>query len=253
MAIASSPLPRQNCQRLTALREIDYMTIQVCGSKPGAGPNGLVHTRRGRRSGQLIAFLLLSGLLAESCARRSPLNVAVVFTTAWTFAGSALLEEDRFVVKDAALVTLRHAFDGFAVRFAETPTGGRTVLVEDTPYATNASDRLYAAGLTYPLSVVSRVRIDVLFKDELAAIHCSALQVCGMPTHEVLHGLGRGVGATAAHELGHQVGFAVDTACDDCYEGGSATSYAHFFSEKHWSDRVIERMKQVLPQEAPAP
>ena len=61
--------------------------------------------------------------------------------------------------------------------------------------------------------------------------------------------LGRGIGATAAHELGHQagLGFATDSRCEDCYDGNTSTRNVHFFGEKHWSDAALTRMKHVLP------
>jgi hypothetical protein len=65
----------------------------------------------------------------------------------------------------------------------------------------------------------------------------------------LLDGFGKGIGATAAHELGHQAGFsfAIDSHCDDCYDGNTSTGYNHFFGTKHWSDRAMQIMRRVLP------
>ena len=196
-----------------------------------------------------IVALLLFALVIVSCRSWSSINVAVVYTTTWKLRGATLSDEDTLAVKRAALVTLRRAFDGFAVHFVEAPEGHRTIRVEDTPSAPTPSERLSAAGLTYPLSTTSFVRIDVLFNNELAAVHCTDLGRCEKTRTEMLEGLGRGVGTTAAHELGHQLGFSVDTDCDDCFDSRVATSYAHFFEDQHWSDEVVLRMRQVLPRE----
>jgi hypothetical protein len=71
-----------------------------------------------------------------------------------------------------------------------------------------------------------------------------------MPRAALVDGLGRGVGATAAHELGHQAGFrfALDSRCDDCYDGRASTSYAHFFGRMHWSDPALQIMVRTLPR-----
>src|SRR5206468_12541024 len=94
-----------------------------------------------------------------------------------------------------------------------------------------------AAGLTYPASTVSSVRFDVLFFAERSAAGCHDATPCTKTRAELLEGLGRGIGATAAHELGHQAGieFVRDSPCADCYDGNRSTSYAHFFETKHWS------------------
>ncbi len=83
----------------------------------------------------------------------------------------------------------------------------------------------------------------------MAAVDCVDLDRCSKTRAQLLEGLGRGVGATAAHELGHQVGleFSTHAACDDCYDGPSATNAAHFFGPLRWSDPARAVMGRVLP------
>jgi hypothetical protein len=66
----------------------------------------------------------------------------------------------------------------------------------------------------------------------------------------MVEALGRGIGATGAHELGHQVflGFALDSTCDDCYDGRTSTTHDHFFGTKHWSNDALAVMRRVLPR-----
>jgi hypothetical protein len=181
---------------------------------------------------------------------RAPARIAVVFDTAWRF--ESLSDGDQVVVKRAALATLRQAFEGFDVVFADGRAGERTIRVEETPYASDARQLIAfgAVGLTYPGSAVSSVRHDVLFNAELAAVRCARIDVCGATRAELLEGFGRGIGATAAHELGHQAGFGFsrDVSCADCYDGRSSLGYAHFFGVKHWSDDAVRRMRRVLPR-----
>jgi hypothetical protein len=50
--------------------------------------------------------------------------------------------------------------------------------------------------------------------------------------------------------LGHQVflGFALDSKCEDCYDGRTSTTYEHFFGTKHWSNDALAVMRRVLPR-----
>ncbi len=185
--------------------------------------------------------------VAACCRSTPPLEVGVTFTNTWRVAGDALTTPEQERLKDVALATLRAAFEPFDVRFAETAAGDRAITIEDTPYGGMAT--FGAAGMTYPASMVSSVRFDVLGNAVLATVHCPSIDGCRSTTRGALiDGLGRGVGATAGHELGHQagLGFSHDSRCDDCYDGGSSLSHAHFFGAKHWSDEALRRMRRVL-------
>jgi len=204
----------------------------------------------------VTSFLTVAMLVvcAVSCRfARAPVNVAVRFDNPWILGADTFDPADQHVIKSAALDTLRHAFASFDVRFAERPSADRLIRVEETPYTATPTLRAPgAAGMTYPASTVSSVRIDVLLAQELAAARCRDMRSCLKSRRELLEGLGRGIGATAAHELGHQAGirFVTDVPCDDCYDGGRA-SPAHFFAVKHWSADAAARMKRLLPPQQP--
>jgi len=189
-------------------------------------------------------------VFAISCrSTQQPLAVAVTFANTWRVAGDALTTEERSRLTRAALDAMRDAFSGFDVVIAEAPAGARLIRVEDTPAV--RTPFFGAAGVTYPAARTSSVRFDVLANLELAVVHCRDFAQCAaMPRAALVDGLGRGVGATAAHELGHQAGFrfALDSRCDDCYDGNASTSYAHFFGRKHWSDRALQIMNRTLPR-----
>jgi hypothetical protein len=178
-----------------------------------------------------------------------PLGVAVTFANTWRVGSDELATEERSRLTRTALDAMRAAFSGFDVAIAEAPSGARLIRVEDTPAV--RTPFFGAAGVTYPAAHTSSVRFDVLANLELAVVHCRDLAHCAtMPRGALVDGLGRGVGATAAHELGHQAGFrfALDSRCDDCYDGNASTSYAHFFGQKHWSDRALQIMNRTLPR-----
>jgi len=188
------------------------------------------------------AALLVAAL---ACRSTKPVDVGVAFTNSWRINGDPLTAPEQARIKETALATLDRAFDGFNVRFTEGRTGDRLLRVEDTP----DGPRLYAAGLTYPASTSSSVRFDILYRLEMMAVHCQRIDTCGAKTRaELVDGLGRGVGATAAHELGHQagLGFSHDARCDDCYDGDASASYAHFFAAKHWSAAALAQMRRTI-------
>jgi hypothetical protein len=79
---------------------------------------------------------------------------------------------------------------------------------------------------------------------------CGGLAACGKKTRaEMVEALGRGIGATGAHELGHQVllGFSLDSRCVDCYDSHTSTTSEHFLGVKHWSNDALVVMRRVLP------
>src|SRR4051812_27992045 len=84
---------------------------------------------------------LVAPLIFASCANRSPVDVAVVFANSWTLGSETLTPSEQDVVKAAMFDTLRRAYAGFAIHFAEGSAGHRLVTVEDTPYGTMAQFR----------------------------------------------------------------------------------------------------------------
>jgi hypothetical protein len=196
------------------------------------------------------AWLALLTLSIAACrGSPQPLTVAVNFQNSWTFDGVALTGPEIHVVQSAALKTLRDAYAGFRLQFMEAASGPRVITVEDTPYSSPVY--LGATGITYAASFGSSVRADVLFRLMLSAAACPDFTTCRKPRDELLRAFGRGLGATAAHELGHQTGFrfARDSRCEDCYDG-RATSSGHFFGHKHWSAEAEAIMRRVLPIES---
>jgi hypothetical protein len=203
-----------------------------------------------------VAFWMALVCVTPSCTSRSkPLRVSVVFENSWIriLDNEMLTDQEKSLVKNTALQTLRSAYRGFGVQFSDEPSGARLIRVEDTPYGTYGPGSVVyygAVGMTYPVVTVSSVRSDALYVAELAAARCRDIISCTSKTREqLLEGLGKGIAATAAHELGHQVGlhFSRDSRCDDCYDSHSANTYVHFFGTKRWSADAMTIMRRVLP------
>jgi hypothetical protein len=203
-----------------------------------------------RKSRLLLAVGVVVACQVSCGSRDAPVNVVMTFVNSWKIGGEPLTPAEQAVLKRAAIDTMRNAFAGFDLALADQPSrGARTIRVEDTPYG--PMQFFGAAGVTYPTAYASSVRFDVLANLELAAVKCRDVAHCtAMPRDRLVEGLGRGVAATAAHELGHQAGFhfALDSVCDDCYDGKGSASFAHFFGRMHWSDRALQIMKRTLPQ-----
>jgi hypothetical protein len=210
------------------------------------------------RVSKAVAGIVAATSLA-SCAPK-PLRVGVSFENGWNLRNEMLSEAEQKLVKHVALQTLRTAYAQFDVQFGDLPAADRVITVEDTPYSVYGPGAIVfpfpPAGTTFPVAKVSSIRLDALYSIELAVIHCQAATACAAKTREqLLAGLGRGVGATAAHELGHQTGlhFSGDSRCDDCYDGHSASTQAHFWGTKHWSDDALIVMRRVLASSYAAP
>jgi len=174
----------------------------------------------------------------------------MAFHNSWTIGGVRLSDDEQRRVRDVAIHTLRQAFSGFDVVVVDDGvTAPHRIIVEDTPY----SSPMYfsGVGVTAPTSTVSSVRADGLFGAELSVVGCESMTRCPAKTREQLvTGLGVGIGATAAHELGHQRGLAFTrhAACDDCYDSARSTSYAHFFGRKRWSEDAVRIMRSRLAE-----
>jgi len=170
-------------------------------------------------------------------------TVGVTFSNTWDIGSSGALSQPEIaIVKDTAFQVLRDAYKGFAVFFSEGSRPSHTIIVRSGLYG--------KAGETTPFSSVSNVDYDDLYFSLLKILGIRSPGEKGITRDQLVEGLGRGIGATGAHELGHQGNFsyATDTTvCDSCYDAHSADSYVHFFGMKHWSDAAMALMKRQLP------
>jgi hypothetical protein len=203
-----------------------------------------------RALGALAAALAI--FAHQSCAAR-PLHIGLAFENDWRVGRGTLTIPEQAAVRAAALQTLQRAFRGFDVTVREGRNGDRLVIV-DSGFVVGFGPRGQPApvGETFPFAVVSRVHFEEILRTMLTVAGCTEMAVgCTKSRAELVEGLGRGIGGTAAHELGHQVGFrfALDATCDACYDGHTSKAYAHFFGEQHWSDAALAIMRRVLPRE----
>jgi hypothetical protein len=190
--------------------------------------------------GRVAAFTLVAAVVLGGCIKATPVRVAVSFGSNWALGPIVMTDGETATIKQVALETLREAFNGFQVEFSEGNAGERAIRLDRN---------LMRTGATQIGANVSSVSLDGVYLTLLTVAGCKDLASCpGKTRAEMVTALGRGIGATAAHELGHQAGFGfgIDARCDDCYDAGSAKSYAHFFGTKRWSPRAQAIMNRVL-------
>ncbi len=152
--------------------------------------------------GRWIARIAASGVIvatASSCARAAPVSVGVVFGNNWVLGPVSLTSDEQRRIKDAAFATMQRAFSGFAVDFVDDARADRIIRL---------NRQLFGAGATRIGSRMSDVNLDAVYLTLLAVTGCHDLASCDdFERAALVDALGRGIGATAAHELGHQAGF----------------------------------------------
>ena len=192
----------------------------------------------------LAPTLSLAVASAIACAPAPPVRVGLVFGDDWALGRVVLTGDEQQRIKTATLTTLRRAFDRFDVDFAEDAQRDRLIRLNRF---------LFGAGSTVIGSKVSLVNLDSVHLTLLAVTGCQTMASCPAYSRDALvDALGRGIGATAAHELGHQAGFEFtrELNCDDCFDGVTSKTRAHFFGDKHWSPGALAAMRRVLPVSA---
>jgi RHS repeat-associated protein len=173
--------------------------------------------------------------------RQMIITVGVDWSSDWELHPKEMLNGSEIdLVKTTAMETLRRAYTGFRVLFNESGYGYRKIRIRNQRHGS-------ALGETLNVSTESTV----FLIDHLESLD-DVVRMNHLKTgrREYLEALGRGLGATAAHELGHQAGLGyvydrlVDPSTYDFYQG----NYELFFTEKHWSRFALERMRDVIPQ-----
>jgi hypothetical protein len=184
-----------------------------------------------------LVIVVVAGV---ACSPPPALHVGVVFDNNWILGPVALSADEQARIKAAAFATLREAFSGFDIDFAEEASRDRLIRLDR---------HLLRLGATPIGSKVSSVSLDGVNLTLVTVVGCRDIASCDRhPRSELVEALGHGFGATAVHELGHQAGllFVRDVDCVDCWDGVSATHRSHFFGGKHWSPSALVTMRYVL-------
>jgi hypothetical protein len=206
-------------------------------------------------------------------AQNNEMHIFLQFKTDWDAAlkGDGLSDAERTALQRTARTALEDAFPGYAVK-AVLDTGETVRLNKYNRRVTVDGLDTGANGETVTGPLTSSVHMATLFRSFKSAVDCGGGMDCraapfddishrpGVTRTQLLSALGRGIGATAAHEVGHQdnvfVGVrpftAHTTTCGNCYDytpANPAASYPHeyFFGPLHWSEAAQKAMRATLP------
>ncbi len=173
-----------------------------------------------------------------SRAEPEEIRIYVDFKAGWDVPLNGLTPPELQVVKETARETIEQAFQGYAVR---------AILGTTDAKLSRSIRRVYIDGInngengeTLPIRLYSDVHMGTLFSSFKSAFDCGEGKDCratafdDMPTRSgfargvLVTALGRGTGATVAHEFGHQDSLFAGvrsftfhtTECHDCYDFG---------------------------------
>jgi hypothetical protein len=170
--------------------------------------------------------------------------------------GELLSANEVTLVKGAAIQAMNAAYrdQGYNVTFITTvnPEAPRQIYVRQT--VRQAARDPTAVGYTPDFAFESDVYLPNIWNALMHVVDCptlqgDCLQKKGRTREQVLRAFGKGLGNTAAHELGHQAPYyftAHVVSCLDCYDSVSSVSNAHFFGQLHWSDFAKRKMRSLL-------
>ena len=160
----------------------------------------------------------------------------------FTLDGRVLSDTEIELVKLWAVHTMRRAHSGFAIELSKRD-GTNIIHIRDV--CTHVRCDADSAGDTWPLSKSSNVYYSVLAKRALS--HATGQRNDRM---HVLMGLGQGIGATAAHEVGHEWPIGMPTV-DQRHDGGGYDYYTfdryhHSYGQLHWTEASLTLLRKNL-------
>ncbi len=165
--------------------------------------------------------------------------------------GDLFTAQERQTIEEMARRELVTAFAPLRVAVTANPSAfWRIAVVRSLP--TRASQALPRAGESValgPLGGGGTVACDVIVR--------KAMQFApeGATRAQLIEGVGRGVGRTAAHELVHQILGASGTHNDtdlDSYEHGSSDRASQFYGTLHWTTALPLLRVKLGAREPPA-
>jgi hypothetical protein len=193
----------------------------------------------------VVALLVVGVVFAtlEWKSRQVVVKAGVVFDPDVTFDISALdaqqlggpvTEDERAMMRATVWSELRTAYDGMRIRFTVNPDAFYKIRVVQGTLVAASRMSSGAAGETYtlgPLGGFSTVSVGIAVRGAFAYAPEGATR------RVILEGIGRGVGRTIVHELGHQiVGSRYPHSRDDrSYEYGSPDRIGQYYGPIHWS------------------
>ncbi|HEY3382886.1 MAG TPA: hypothetical protein VGK32_14010, partial [Vicinamibacterales bacterium] len=262
--LAPGPLGQMRLSYLVPATDGTYL-----GGGAGAGTNGdLVNiTVTSEEPASPFAPWSAGGNPAYAFAAAVPYIVQVDFQTGYCGSsnewrvgacpGDVLSSSEQALVRSVTLQAMRDAYQGYDVTFTTgNPSAPRHIHVTETVSPDVPHSEIAPPGYTPRLKFESDVYFPNVWSTLMSVIGCptladACLQTKNLSRGDVLRAFGRGMGNTAAHELGHQPPYfftadIVNEKCTDCYDSQSAAWRAHFFGPLHWSDFAKNKMRFLV-------
>lgn len=194
----------------------------------------------------------------QRAANWKPLIVGVLYNSIpWDTI--PLSAAEREVVVNTALQTLKDAYAGFWVTFTASPLEPHLIKVKNALGDGAAGRTEWIRDPSYGVvrATTSDVYFWTIYHMLLDVVGCGTVDLLGCTTYsrgDLLQALGRGIGGTMAHELGHQRGCAWTNdvvGCAACYDA-KVMSRQSYFGQSKWSEGARTVMvEKLLP--APPP
>ncbi|MGH9387238.1 MAG: hypothetical protein ACRD2N_23455 [Vicinamibacterales bacterium] len=148
--------------------------------------------------------------------------------------GGRVTDEERAMMRRVVWEQVQTAYAGLRLRFTENPNAFYKVrlvqgtLVASSKMSSGASGETYSLG---PLGGISQVSVTIAVRGAFAYAPDGATR------RDILEAIGRGVGRTIVHELGHQILGSRHPHSTDVrsYEYGSPDRIGQYYGPIHWS------------------
>jgi RHS repeat-associated protein len=199
----------------------------------------------------VIALVIVASISAAIYFKFStrPISVSWKWENDWNDINTdgRLSDSEIQTVKEMAYLSFNKAYAGFNVKIVENSTATRGVHVSKMS-GDPRSEHDSEMGATYGTSRESTVFYPGVMMALKAVVKNNNLV---KSRGELIEALGRGIGATAAHELGHQYGLAYtdDIRASGYYDTFGVAENAgpeHFFGELRWSETALKKIEDNI-------
>jgi RHS repeat-associated protein len=204
------------------------------------GEGGLAGSFTGFAGGDTIAAIAIPRFLSLSSLLGGRVKIVGFRWTNSTFHfyfGKQKVSDDEIrIIKDSTYTTMREAFSEYAVELAEGGGTNAIVITDDQPSG--------EAGATHGVGLATASQVNYQF---LAAAGLSYWRPLRAPRYLLAAMIGHGIGATAAHEFGHQLG-TLNGTTPHTWDLEVADLPEHFdvYASLRWSDAARKVLAKTL-------
>jgi RHS repeat-associated protein len=175
------------------------------------------------------------GVYSNYVFKNTPRVLSFDWRNTWSYEGDNMFSESEVAtIKYIAQETVKEAFLGFRVIISE---GGGTNKAIVTPQLDNCGQTAFVGSNNSKLSYPTIRNAALRYAQQRGLTSRSS----------IVEALGRGIGATAAHEFNHQFGYGGESNNPQTYDYFSCDTPEHFFDKLHWSDNALQSIKKNVP------